>query len=92
MKELSRGLEALFALLVGALAAPIAAAAWWVALNSPICDTGLGTVDCVVTASGEYSSWALLTTSPEALVLALILAVAAFLALEAFQERPPQLT
>jgi hypothetical protein len=87
MKDLSRGLEALIAVLTGVLGAPIAAALWWAALSSPICDTALGTVDCVVTTSGEHWSWASLAASPEAVVLGLILAGAAFLALEGVNER-----
>jgi hypothetical protein len=90
MRDLSRGLEALLAVLTGALGAPIAAALWWTVLRSPICDTPLGTVDCVVTTSGEHWSWASLAASPEAVVLGFILAGAAFLALEAFHERSPQ--
>ena len=87
MKDLSRGLEALIAVLMGVLGAPIVAAAWWAVLNSPICDTALGTVDCVVTPSGEHWSWTSLAASPEALALAIVLAGAAFLALEGLNDR-----
>ena len=90
MRELSRGLEALVALWAGVLGAPIAAALWWAALSSPICSNGLGTVDCVVTTSGAYASWAVLATSPEALVLAVILGGATFLALEGINQRTRQ--
>ena len=90
MKELSRGLETLIAVMAGVLGAPIAAALWWAALSSPICNSGLGTVDCVVTGSGEHWSWVSLAGSPEAIVLGFLLAVAAFLALEAVNERSRQ--
>ncbi|WP_432477222.1 hypothetical protein [Nocardioides sp. GXQ0305] len=92
MKDLSRGLEALIAVLTGVLGAPIVAGLWWAAFSSPACDTGLGTVECVVSASGEHWSWASLAASPEAVVLGFVLAAIAFIGLEMVNERSNQST